>query len=177
MGLAFLIFYLIRRYIIFSMINHHFYFQLYWNLLFKSIAYFFSQEAVHLLVHFKLSAGSILYDIHPRRYTVIIRTPLMRRLKNMSVSFINWKMNPTLKVTRFAFVLSSRTVRRIIFFMHNKFPMVAARCTFIKLLNNRALLLCSPDIPLGFIIIISQCIFNHSVLSFNVKTFLKLSLL
>ena len=35
---AFLIFYLIRRYIIFSMMNHHFHNQLEWNLLFKSEA-------------------------------------------------------------------------------------------------------------------------------------------
>ncbi len=41
----------------------------------------------------------------------------------VSVSFINWKMNRTLKITRFTFILSSRTVQRIIFFMHNKFSM------------------------------------------------------
>ena len=45
----------------------------------------------------------------------------------VSVSFINWEMNRTLKITRFTFILSSRTVQRIIFFMHNKFPMVS--CT------------------------------------------------
>ncbi len=41
------------------------------------------------------------------------------------VSFINWKMNRTLKITRFTFILSSHRVRRIIFFMHNKINEIA----------------------------------------------------
>ena len=41
----------------------------------------------------------------------------------VSVSFINWKMNHTLKISRFTFILSSCTVRQIIVFMHKKFPM------------------------------------------------------
>ncbi len=58
-------------------------------------------------------------------HTHYIRTSLMHRLKKSScVSFI-CQLEDELHIekTRFTFILSSHTVRQIIFFMHNKFSM------------------------------------------------------
>ena len=42
----------------------------------------------------------------------------------VSVSFINGKMNHTLKITRFIFIFPICTVQQMVFFMQNKFSMV-----------------------------------------------------